>query len=221
LEGRVSVRFGDCVFDTEARQLRRAGDEVHLSPKGFELLKLLVEARPRALSKRELLDRIWPGVFVSDASLARVVNEVRDGIGDHAKDPRFLRTVHGFGYAFEAEAIGDAIDASARSCWFVCGDRIIELREGEQTIGRDPNVEIVLDSARVSRRHSRIVVHGARAVVTDLGSKNGTFIRDRRLDAPADLQPGDTVRIGPFQLVFAVAGDPDSTETDVISLEPV
>jgi DNA-binding winged helix-turn-helix (wHTH) protein len=217
----VSVRFGDCVFDIEARQLHRAGGEVHLSPKGFELLKVLVESRPRALSKRELLERIWPGVFVSDASLARVVNEVRDGIGDHAKAPRFLRTVHGFGYAFDAEAVGDAADASARSCWFVCAGRIIPLRDGEQTIGRGPDAEIVLDSARVSRRHSRIVVHGARAAVADLGSKNGTFVGGRRLDAPADLKPGDTVRIGPFQLVFAVAGDPGSTETDVISPEPV
>jgi DNA-binding winged helix-turn-helix (wHTH) protein len=217
----VSLRFGECVFDIEARQLRRGSDEVHLSPKAFELLKLLVESRPRALSKTELLEQVWPGVFVSDASLARVVNEVREGIGDRAKGARFLRTIHGYGYAFGAQAVDDAADTTRRSCWFVCGDRVVVLREGEQTIGRDPDVEIVLESPRVSRRHSRIEVRGARATIEDLGSKNGTFVGGRRLGAPADLKPGDSVRVGPFKLRFAVAGDPGSTETDVISAEPL
>jgi hypothetical protein len=83
----VRICFGECLLDTDARQLHRRAREVRLSPKAFELLKLLVEARPRALSKTELLDRIWPGVFVSGASLARVVNEVRQGIGDPARAP--------------------------------------------------------------------------------------------------------------------------------------
>src|SRR2546422_9256486 len=65
----------------------------HLSPKAFELLVVLVERRGEAVSKAELLERVWPKVFVSDASLARVVTELRDAIGDDARE--MIRTVHG------------------------------------------------------------------------------------------------------------------------------
>jgi len=81
----VKVRFADYHLDTDARQLFERSRSVHLSPKAFEFLKVLVENRPRALSKQELLDRVWPGVFVSDASLARCVSEIRDAIGDHSR----------------------------------------------------------------------------------------------------------------------------------------
>lgn len=213
----MQIRFGDCLLDTDARQLHRSGREVHLSPKGFELLKLLVEARPRAVSKTELLDRIWQGVFVSDASLARVVNEVRQGIGDPARDPHFLRTVHAFGYAFSGETSADITAGAGRtSCWLVHDERRFPLADGEQTIGRDADAGVCLESPRVSRRHARLVVRGARATIEDLGSKNGTFISGERIDGPHDLRPGDTIRIGPFSLVFAVAGTASSTETGVV-----
>ena len=101
----MQVRFADCDLDTDARQLVRGGQEMHLSPKAFELLKVLVEHRPRALSKQELLDKIWPGVFVSDASLARAASEIRDAIGDHSRSDGFLQTVHGFGYRFAATGV--------------------------------------------------------------------------------------------------------------------
>jgi DNA-binding winged helix-turn-helix (wHTH) protein len=215
----VRIRFGNCFLDTDARQLHRSGLEVHLSPKAFELLKLLVEARPRALSKTELLDRIWQGVFVSDASLARVVNEVRQGIGDPARAPRLLRTVHAFGYAFSGETSADIETGAGRtSCWLLRNERRFPLAEGEQTIGRDADTCVCLESPRVSRHHARLVVRGARATIEDLGSKNGTFIAGERLEGPRELKPGDTIRIGPFSLVFAVAGVASSTETGV--LEP-
>ena len=215
--GGVRIRFGDCCLDTDTRQLHRGGREVHLSPKAFELLTVLVEARPRALSKTELLDRIWEGVFVSDASLARVVNEVRQGIGDAARTPLLLRTVHAFGYAFSGDAVTDPEPAVRRSaCWLVGDERRFPLAEGEQTIGRDADNGVCLESPRVSRRHARVVVRGARATLEDLGSKNGTFIGADRLDGPRELTPGDTIRIGPFLLVFAVSGGADSTETGIL-----
>jgi pSer/pThr/pTyr-binding forkhead associated (FHA) protein len=88
--------------------------------------------------------------------------------------------------------------------------------EGEQTIGRDADTGVRLESPRVSRRHARVVVRGARATLEDLGSKNGTFIGGERLDGPRELTPGDTIRIGPFLLVFAVSGAGDSTETGIL-----
>jgi DNA-binding winged helix-turn-helix (wHTH) protein len=73
---------------------------VHLEPKAFRLLELLLAARPKALSKRDLQDELWPKTYVSERSLARLVANLRIAIGDRATEPRFIRTVHGFGYAF-------------------------------------------------------------------------------------------------------------------------
>jgi len=100
----MKIRFGDYTLDVDSRQLTGAGSPIHLSPKAFDLLKLLVERRPSAISKSELHDRIWPGTFVSDDSLSRLIVEVREAIGDAARRPRFVRTLHGFGYAFSADA---------------------------------------------------------------------------------------------------------------------
>src|SRR6266850_4896137 len=100
----MKIRFGDYTLDTDSRQLWRSGSTIHLSPKAFDLLKLLVERRPGAISKSELHERIWPGTFVSDDSLSRLIVEVREATGDDARRPRFVRTLHGFGYAFSADA---------------------------------------------------------------------------------------------------------------------
>jgi len=105
----MSFWFGDFELDQERRQLLRAGDPVPLEPKAYELLSLLLERRPRALSRAQIRDAIWPSTFVSESTLAVVVNGIRAALADDARQPRFVRTVHGFGYAFcgEARASGD------------------------------------------------------------------------------------------------------------------
>jgi DNA-binding winged helix-turn-helix (wHTH) protein len=62
---RMTVSFGDLTLDTDTRQIRRGAVEVHISPKAFELLTALVDARPRALSKADLHERLWPDTFVT------------------------------------------------------------------------------------------------------------------------------------------------------------
>src|SRR5262249_11864263 len=147
--------------------------DVHLPPKAFELLILLVESRPRAVSKDELLERIWPGVFVSDASLAKAISKIREAIGDSDEAP-ILRTVHGFGYAFAAAVEGDAppVDPAgprrAPLCWLFCGAREFPLHDGEHVAGREPGAAICLDSPKVSRRHARFVVNGVSVTIEDL-----------------------------------------------------
>ena len=98
----MKVRFADCVLDVDARTVCRETAAIHLSPKAFDFLAALVEHRGRALSKAELLERVWPDVFVSEASLARVVREIREALGDSPHDSRIIRTVHRYGYAFAA-----------------------------------------------------------------------------------------------------------------------
>ena len=219
----MSVRFGDCRLDLDARSLFRGSREVHLSPKAFELLKLLVEARPRALSKADLLERGWPGVFVSDASLARAVNQIRNGVGDTARQARIVRTVHGYGYAFVAELTEEEpprkpdVRQTRAKCWLVCGRRELPLTDGENIVGRGPDAGVWLESPKVSRHHAKIVVTGTQVTIEDLASKNGTLVGGARIAMPRILEPGERIQVGPFTLIFRVGGDSRSTETGVAS----
>ena len=100
--------FGDFLLDLDTHELVRAGAPVSLSPKALQLLGILVENRPRALSKSELHDRLWPSTFVVEKNLTNLVSEIREAIGDDPVHPRFIRTVHRFGYSFrEAQVPGD------------------------------------------------------------------------------------------------------------------
>jgi DNA-binding winged helix-turn-helix (wHTH) protein len=103
----MSWVFGDFGLDEERRQLLRAGMPLALEPKAYELLGLLLARRPRALSKAQIRDVLWPGTFVSESALAGLVTDLRSVFGDDPRRPRFIRTVHGFGYAFCGEARED------------------------------------------------------------------------------------------------------------------
>ncbi|HSD65113.1 MAG TPA: winged helix-turn-helix domain-containing protein, partial [Vicinamibacteria bacterium] len=96
----MKVRFGGFLLDTDSRQLFRERTEVHLQPKTFDLLDLLVRTRPKALSKSHIRGQLWPDTVVGEASLTVAVAELRAALGDDAREPRFVRTVYGFGYAF-------------------------------------------------------------------------------------------------------------------------
>ena len=218
----MHVTFADCDLDTEARRFLRGGQAIRLSPKAFELLKTLVESRPRALSKQELLDRIWPGTFVSDASLARAVSEIREAVGEHSRTDGFLQTVHGFGYRFTEAGVTVAPAATAGlgagrtiRCWLVGKDQEFELGDGDYAIGREPGVAIQLNSPRVSRFHARLVILGREAAIEDLGSKNGTFVRGARIAARTELCHGDDIQIGPIKLTFRVIDSESGTVTEV------
>lgn len=218
----MRARFGECQLDTDARQFTRNGRQIVLSPKAFETLRLLVDERPRALSKSEILDRVWRGVSVSDASLARVINEIRRGVGDRARPGTTIRTVHAFGYAFAADVQEE--DANIRSpapepvrCWLTCGRREFALTPGEHVVGREPGLAIRLDSPKVSRRHARITVRDDQVTIEDLGSKNGTFAQGVQVDSVVAIRPGTIVRIGGFRLTLHQSADLGPTESEVSS----
>lgn len=105
----MAVSFGDYAFDQERRQLLRLGEPVPLEAKAYELLGLLLSRRPNALSKAQIHAVLWPGTFVSESALARLVTQLRAACGDDAQNPRFIRTVYAFGYAFcgDAREVGD------------------------------------------------------------------------------------------------------------------
>lgn len=211
----MSVRFGDCVFATGTRELLRSGQPVPLTGKAYQLLELLLEKRPKAVSKAEIHERLWPSTFVSEVNLATLVFEIRKAIGDGARRPRYVRTVRGFGYAFcgEVSAPESAAPSEAVVCRLFWGDREISLDAGESIIGRDPDAAVWIDSATVSRHHARIVVTDEGATLEDLGSKNGTFLRGRRLDSPARVEDGDEFLVGSVRVRFRAVPRPRSTDT--------
>jgi hypothetical protein len=136
-----------------------------------------------------------------------------------AASESLIRTVHRFGYAFrEAVPRGDVgpsarrgSDVSFRLKW---KDRRVTLEEGEHVIGRDPDVEIFLNSAGVSRHHARIRISGGRATIEDLGSKNGTFVRDQRVEGPTLINDGDIIGVGALKLSLRIVQTPKSTRTE-------
>ena len=207
------VRFGASRVDVDGRRLFRDGHEVHVTPKAFDLLLLLVDNRHRALSKAELLARIWPDTFVTEDGLPRLINEIRSAIGDDARRPRWIRTIHGYGYAFADGA--DVAASSDVTAQFVLrwASREFILRDGENVIGRDLDLAVTIDAPVVSRRHARIVVSDGSALIEDLGSKNGTFVSDARVTAPTPLHEGDRIRVGDYSLVFhAATAQPTQTQ---------
>ena len=86
----MTYRFDAFVLDEGTRQLLRAGSNVHLSPKAFDLLAHLIRERPRALAKASLHTHLWPGTFVTDASLGMLVTEIRGALDDTALEEEVL-----------------------------------------------------------------------------------------------------------------------------------
>lgn len=212
----MRITFGEFLLDLDRRELYRGEKPVHLSPKAFQLLHLLLQERPRALSKEELTERLWPETFVQEANLASLTAEVRRVLGEKGRRSGLLRTVHGFGYAFAGQArdlVGVSVTIAAPVGRLVFGDREMDLLPGEHVVGREPGVSLVIDDATVSRRHARIAVTHDRVTLEDLGSKNGTFVQGRKLEGPTALADGDEVQFGSVRLTFRSGAARGSTAT--------
>ena len=201
----MRLSFGEFVLDTARREVSRAGARVHLEPKALELLELLVGRRPEAVAKTEIQQRLWPGTFVSESSLTGLVAQVRKALADDRRQERFVRTVHGFGYAFtgEARSAEEGTEAPARLIW---EETVFLLHRGASVLGRAEEAAARVDAPGVSRRHARVVVTAEAATIEDLGSKNGTFVGERRIDEATPLRDGDRIRLGRHLLVFRRSG---------------
>jgi DNA-binding winged helix-turn-helix (wHTH) protein len=204
----VRTNFGPFTLDPATRQLLEGGRAIHLSPKAFDVLQLLLDARPTVVPKADLHDRIWPGTFVVDANLAVLIGEIRKALADSAQTPRYIRTVHKVGYAFCGDAADDARAAHPAGAgsryWLAWNDRTFALAAGDNLIGRNPECGIWVDAAGVSRRHARLRLdtESGDAAIEDLGSTNGTFVNETRVDSPMTLRDGDTVHLGSVALTF-------------------
>jgi len=199
------------------RLLLRHGRAEPLSPKAFQLLEVLLDRRPEAVAKEELLDRLWPGTFVSEASLYNLVAEVRAALGDASRATRFIRTVPRYGYAFHGDArsapAGDISGPARAGACLLLGRREWLLSEGSNLLGRDRDCAVRIDSATVSRHHARIVIGPEGTSIEDLESKNGTRVNGQRVEQRVALTDGDQIRVGSVTVTYRILDRLPSTVT--------
>jgi DNA-binding winged helix-turn-helix (wHTH) protein len=201
----VKHHFSGFILDTDARQLLLENQTVHLTPKAFELLEILIAERPRAVAKHDLYDRLWPDTYVVDANLPVLIREIRTALGDRGRS--MIRTVQRFGYAFGVELTPASVHL------LVQGDRQFPLAPGENVLGRDPKADVTIASTTVSRRHAIITIEGNEATLVDLQSKNGTRVAGREVVEPVALFDGAVIQVGRVEVTYRCPTAQGDTET--------
>jgi DNA-binding winged helix-turn-helix (wHTH) protein len=217
----MRVAFGGFLFDSDTRELLEDGRRLHVSPKAFDLLHVLLERRPNVVSKTELHERVWAGAFVGEANLSVTVAEIRQVLRDDSREGKLIRTVHRVGYAFCAPVVDVPVATAptgqpySRS-WLRWNEKSFQLAEGENVVGRDPRCNIWVDASGVSRRHARVFVAGNLVTIEDLESSNGTFVLGRRISVAHELSDGDTIELGSAKMMFRLWSDEEPPKTERI-----
>jgi DNA-binding winged helix-turn-helix (wHTH) protein len=108
---RPRFRFAEFTLSPACRSLRRGGREVPLIPRYLDLLLLLVERRAVALHRREIFERVWADVIVSDGALSQAIRTLRRALGEDG-DRVFVRTVSRHGYQFVCSVVEEPDDGA-------------------------------------------------------------------------------------------------------------
>jgi DNA-binding winged helix-turn-helix (wHTH) protein len=211
----MRFKFDQFVIDGDRRVVMRGGDEVHVAPKTLDFLLCLLARAPNAVSKSELMTSLWPDTHVSDATLTGVVADAREALGDDGRAPHLIRTMHRFGYAFTAQIEREVSSNSTEPIlgWLIADTWRLPLRSGETVLGREGDGVVALPSASVSRQHAALILEGRAAQLRDLGSKNGTFVDDLRVEGTVMLRDGAQLRFGTLHVTYRAAQSSSSTET--------
>ena len=218
----MAYRFGTFLYDSVSHGLMRDGAEIALTHKSRELLLLFLHNPGRLLTREEIVERIWPDMAVTDDALRFQVGELRKAFG--AKGEKFIRTIRREGYRWEVPvraaadrplrpAEGEGSPRPEPRFRLVLESREVQLLDGENVVGRDPDTTLWIDHSSVSRRHARIVVGDGKATLEDLQSKNGTFLNGKRIEKRMALSDGDELRIGPESMVLRELS-PATTKTE-------
>ena len=107
-------RFGDFTLSPQRRILTRGGEERPLIPRYFDLLLFLIERRHEAVHRRDIFDRVWNDVVVSDSALSQAIRTIRRTLGDDPRESRFIRTVSRHGYRF---VFADVVEEAEETVW--------------------------------------------------------------------------------------------------------
>lgn len=159
-------RFGNVVVDTALHRVLVGGVPQELEPKSFRLLQFLIEHRERVVTKQEIFAAVWTGTVVSDNALTRAIAQIRKGLGDDRKQPRYIETVPTVGYRFIAEvqapaasttpanrdrgfrvAASSSVERDQVESWMTGGGAAPELAGGESTAprrsGHEPSIAVL------------------------------------------------------------------------------
>ena len=184
------LSFGPFCVDVGARQIWKDSQSIHVTRKELDLLLLLLDERPNVVTKEQIYARLWPDVFVSEASLQALVSDLREILQTGSDRDEFIRTVHGVGYAFcgavrDSGALQSKEQAVVRA-WLVGTTGRISLHAGENIVGRSDHAD--LDTPTISRRHVRIQIEPEGVTIEDLGSKNGTWLNDHPVTTRTNIR---------------------------------
>ena len=105
------ITFETFRLDLVNECLWRDARAISLRPKAFRVLKLLVERRGQLVTKKQVLDAVWPETFVGDAVLKDVVRQLREALNDSATAPSYIETAHRRGYRFIAKIAPTSVPA--------------------------------------------------------------------------------------------------------------
>jgi DNA-binding winged helix-turn-helix (wHTH) protein len=188
-------RFDNFLLSPRRRLLVRDGRELPLIPRYFDLLIFLVERRHEAVHRREIFDRVWSDVVVSDSALSQAIRTLRRTLGDDPRQPRFIRTIsrHGYRFAFpdmieEEDDDGWPPAASAASPETVLTETAVDPFEPLlERVTRMPRSE----GEEEDRREAAELLHalGTAEALRRLGTRPGhasarALLRDARWDSP-------------------------------------
>ncbi len=143
-----SIRFPPFHLDAEAGQLWRGSDAIALRPKAYSVLRHLAERPGRLVTKDELLDAVWPGTHVTDGVLKVCIRELRQALGDTAKTPAFIETLHRRGYRF----VGQIEEKPAAA------EPVISAELGLPMVGREDQRALLLDRYGRAEQGARQIV---------------------------------------------------------------
>jgi len=213
-------RVGDWTVLPRQNRIKSGDRSVHLRPRVMDVLAVLAAGGGEVLARQTIIESVWRRRFIAESVLTRAVFELRRAFGDDPDQPRVIETLQGRGYRLlpGVRRLGTLTltePAPVPMVLFWRGQEL-QLVEGETLIGRGDDATIRVASDYVSRRHARVVADPRRAVLEDLGAKNGTYLNGQRIEAPVELRHGDRITVGPTVLVFrhVDAGDTTVTEMD-------
>jgi DNA-binding winged helix-turn-helix (wHTH) protein len=211
----MRFKFDRFVIDGGRRLMWRGDEEVHVAPKTLDFLLSLLAQAPNAVSKTELMATLWPDTHIAEATLTGVVADAREAVGDDGRAPRLIRTLHRFGYSFPGQVEREVSVNSDEPVlgWLIAETWRLPLRSGETILGREGEGVVALPSSSVSRQHAALSMEGTAARLRDLGSKNGTFVDELRVEGPTALRDGARLRFGTLHVTYRLAERSSSTET--------
>jgi DNA-binding winged helix-turn-helix (wHTH) protein len=187
-------RFSEFTLSPRRRVLVRNGHEVPLIPRYFDLLVFLIERRSEAVHRREIFERIWSDVVVSDSALSQAIRTIRRVLGDDSREPRFVRTVSRHGYRF---VFAEVIEEDDDGGWGQDQQASVPVQVVQEQVVADPFEPLLqlitradTASSEEDQREAAELLHalGTTEAVKRLGTRPGhafarALLRDTRWDA--------------------------------------